>query len=245
MATGGSRKGERRVEGERAYLLHAIPYRETSLILEAMTADHGRVALMAKGAKRRTSALRAVLIQFAPLAFNWSGSGEVKTLTRAEWVGGWEPLPGKSLLSAYYLNELLLRLLPREDPHPRVFDAYEAALAGLSSGERGLADPLRAFEAALLQDIGYAPAFDHTSDGEAVDPEAAYRVDPARGVLPAAAASGFAAVSGRALLAMARGDFDDAALASDIRAVLRSLLNYHMEGKPLHTRQVLLALQQQ
>lgn len=242
MAAAG-RRSERRVEGARAYLLHAIAYRETSLIIEVMSAEHGRVALVAKGAKRRTSQLRPVLVHFAPLALNWTGSGEVKTLTRAEWLGGQPPLPGRSLLSAYYLNELVLRLVPREDPHARLFEAYEAALAGLTAEGQSAGDTLRAFEAALLQDIGYAPVFDRTAEGEPVEPGGRYRVDPGHGVLRVQATEG--GVRGETLLAIARGAYADPSLAVEARGVLRALLNYHMEGKPLLTRQVLLQLQQQ
>lgn len=130
---------------EQAYVLHSIAWRETSLVLELFTRDHGRVAVMAKGARRPRSTLRAVLLQFQPIELAFSGRNELKTLVRAEWRGG-VPLPqGDALLIAFYLNELLVRLLPREDPHPRLFDGYEATLkalgAAIGEGATTAADP--------------------------------------------------------------------------------------------------------
>src|SRR5690606_4123828 len=101
-----------------AFLLHSTPYRETSLVVDLFTRDHGRVAAVAKGAKRPRSALRAVLLQFQPLVATWSGNRELRTLTGAEWTGGLPSPQGDALLCAFYLNELMMRLLPREDPHP-------------------------------------------------------------------------------------------------------------------------------
>jgi len=142
-----------RVTGETGFILHATAWRETSLIVQTFSRDHGRVALAAKGAKRPYSLLRPILQAFQPLALAWSGKGEVKTLTRAETAGAYL-LPGAALMSAWYLNELLLRLLPREDAHPALFDAYDCALASLARGER-TARALRRFEWTLLAEIGY------------------------------------------------------------------------------------------
>src|ERR1700704_1444793 len=117
-----------------AFVLHAYPYRETSLIVEALTAAHGRVALVARGAKRPRSELRGVLQAFQPLSLSWAGGGELKTLIRAEWRGGLPLVSGSALLCGFYLNELLLKLLAREDPHPRLYLEYEDALARLAAG---------------------------------------------------------------------------------------------------------------
>ncbi len=134
-------------------MLHATDWKETSLIVQTFTRDHGNVALVAKGAKRPYSVLRPVLAAFQPLMLTWSGNGDVKTLVRAE-SGGVRPLGGKALMSAWYMNELLLRLLAREDPHPTLFDAYDAALEQLASGSRA-AGALRRFEWTLLHESGY------------------------------------------------------------------------------------------
>ena len=134
-------------------MLHATDWKETSLIIQTFTRDHGNVACVAKGAKRPYSVLRPVLAAFQPLALSWSGNGEVKTLVSAECAGV-RPLNGKSLMSAWYMNELLLRLLPREDPHPLLYDAYDAALEQLAGGSRA-AGALRRFEWVLLNEAGY------------------------------------------------------------------------------------------
>lgn len=147
-----SRRAQR-VHEVSAYLLHAAAWRETSLIIQAFTQGYGNVALVAKGAKRPFSALRPVLSAFQPLVLSWSGAAEVKTLTQAEHAGI-RVLNGRSLMSAWYMNELLLRLLPREDPHPVLFEAYDAALLQLSTGLYA-AGALRRFEWILLHETGY------------------------------------------------------------------------------------------
>lgn len=157
-----SRRAQR-VQEAAGYLLHAAAWRETSLIIQTFTRDYGNVALVAKGAKRPYSVLRPVLSTFQPLALSWSGSGEVKTLIRAE-CEGIRPLNGRAFMSAWYMNELLLRLLPREDPHPVLYDAYDVALQQLAQGSKA-AGALRRFEWILLNETGYgvdeaAPDFD-------------------------------------------------------------------------------------
>ncbi|MFJ1301297.1 DNA repair protein RecO [Pseudomonadota bacterium AL_CKDN230030165-1A_HGKHYDSX7] len=146
-------KRAHRVHDCRAYMLHATAWRETSLIVQTFSRDHGCVAMVAKGAKRPYSVLRPVLSAFQPLMLSWSGASEVKTLTKAD-VDGIHPLGGAALMSAWYMNELLLRLLPREDAHPVLFDAYETALTQLAQGSRA-AGALRRFEWILLREIGY------------------------------------------------------------------------------------------
>lgn len=148
-----SSRNAHRVIDVRAYLLHATAWKETSLIVQVFSRSRGTVALVAKGAKRPYSVLRPVLGAFQPLQLSWSGAGEIKTLTRAE-LGGVRALSGRALMSAWYMNELLLRLLPREDPHPVLFDAYDAALQQLSAGAY-TAGALRRFEWVLLSETGY------------------------------------------------------------------------------------------
>lgn len=152
-----------RVQDAQGYVLHASPWRETSLIVQCFTRDHGCVAVVAKGAKRPYSVLRPVLTAFQPLWLSWSGAGEIHTLVRAE-SGPVRLLNGRAMMSAWYLNELIMRLLAREDPHPGVYVAYETALDALSSG-RPQAAVLRRFEWLLLEQAGYgldapAPDFD-------------------------------------------------------------------------------------
>lgn len=148
-----------RVQDTTGYLLHATAWRETSLIIQMFTREHGVVALVAKGAKRPHSVLRPVLSAFQPLSVSWSGMGEIKTLTRADCIGIL-PLKGRAFMSAWYMNELLLRLLPREDSHPVLFDAYRTALQQLAgvfdgSDRHSVSGSLRQFEWILLQETGY------------------------------------------------------------------------------------------
>lgn len=143
-----------RVSEASAYLLHATAWKESSLIAQMFTRDYGIVAMVAKGAKRPYSALKPVLLNFQPLLLSWTGANEVKTLTRAE-LAGLHPLAGRALMSAWYMNELIMRLLAKEDAHPVIFDQYRLALRDLVTGERNTALILRQFEWLLLQESGY------------------------------------------------------------------------------------------
>ena len=155
-----------RHDAEPAFVLHAYPFRETSLIVEAFSRNFGRVALVAKGARRPKSSLRGLLLAFQPLLLSWTGKAELRTLTRAEWQGGQPPLPGLALICGFYLNELLLKLLPREDPHERLFDYYQQALLALAR-EPEPAVVLRRFELLLLTELGYALLLEREADSGA------------------------------------------------------------------------------
>src|SRR6266513_1723333 len=143
------RQPRERRDDEPAFVLHTYPYRETSVIVEALTAAYGRVALVARGARRARSELRGVLQAFQPLSLSWSGAGELKTLVRADWRGGLPLVGGSALLCGFYLNELLLKMLPREDAHPQLFMDYRNTLTRLASGD-AQAPALRQFEVRLL-----------------------------------------------------------------------------------------------
>lgn len=239
-------RSESRVSNEPGFVLHTWPYRETSLILDVFTRDHGRVAMVAKGAKRPHSSLRAVLQHFHPIGLSWSGRGEVKTLTRAEWVGGVPPLSGEALLAGFYLNELLLRFCPRDDAHPALFRHYLTTLARLGQGDPA-ALVLRGFERVLLQETGFAVAFDKCqSTGEAVQPGLDYVYHPERGVRRAQVSdpSSWPVVTGQTLLDMAQDDYSRAQTVTQSRALMRFLLHYHLQGIPLKTRQILVDLHQ-
>lgn len=159
-----------RVQETSAYLLQATAWSETSVIARLFARDHGIVTVVAKGAKRPYSVLRPVLSAFEPLSVSWSGQGEVKTLTRAE-LAGLHGLSGKSMMSAWYMNELLIRLLPGEDAHPQLYDAYRQALQQLAVGERA-SGSLRRFEWTLLQETGYGvPGSKPDFDEPAGEPE--------------------------------------------------------------------------
>src|SRR5712691_563317 len=151
-----------RQESREAFILHGYAYRETSLLVEVFTRDFGRISMVARGARGARSALRGVLLAFQPLALSWFGKGDVRTLARAEWIGGQPLLRGEALLCGFYLNELLLRLVSREDPYDALFSQYHQALRRLASGAES-SPVLRAFEKALLKELGYAMMLDRDS----------------------------------------------------------------------------------
>lgn len=235
---------KQRVDQQAAFVLHTRPWRETSLVVELLTRDHGRVAVVAKGARRPHSALRSVLMGFQSLAVDWSGGGEVKTLIRAERAGFQPLLGGEALLCGYYLNELVVHLSAREDPHPGLFEAYVAAVDALAS-KAAPAPVLRRFELALLRELGYGVELEREADGGApiaADQRYAYIIE--RGPVRAAASSDGVAMSGSSLLALSRDDFSAAQTLLEAKALLRMLINHHLGGRDLQSRRVFKELQE-
>ena len=236
-----------------AYVLHTYAYRETSVIVEAFTAEYGRVALVARGAKRPRSEMRGLLQGFQPLLLSWSGSNELKTLQKAEWRGGM-PLPGGSaLLCGFYLNELLLKLLAREDAHPQLYASYETALTELVAG-REQAPVLRRFELDLLAELGYAlPLTQDVDTGGAIEPAARYHYAFDRGPrrLPDPGAAAFAAeprrgallVHGATLIALAERRFPDAQTAAEAKRLMREVLDHYLEQRGVESRRMVQDLQ--
>jgi len=233
---------ESRVDHQPAFVLHGYAWRETSLIVEALSRDFGRTALVARGAKRPTSHYRGILMPFSPLALSWSGRTELKTLVRAEWQGGLGPLRGEGLLSAFYLNELLVRLLPRSDPHPGLFASYVQALAAMSEPLAGRDRALRLFELDLLRDMGVAPSFDVDGDGDPVDPDRWYDVDLQRGLLRSVEAGSSSRIKGKAARALAQRDLTESEDLAAARVLLRRLIGYHLQDRPLNARRILMDL---
>lgn len=231
-----------RIDGAAAFLLHAYPFSETSLILEVFTRDHGRLALLARGARRPRSALRSVLHGFQPLELSWFGGGEVKTLAKAEWLGGLPFLQGEGLLLGYYLNELLLKLLPREDAHVALYDAYAAALAALAKGATETAE-LRRFEKTLLRELGYGLLLSHDATGAPLAANQRYRYQLERGAVPAEVTETGLMVSGKTLLDLAADDYADPRSLAESKQLMRYLLAHQLGGQPLQTRRVFIELQ--
>ena len=236
---------KKRADHEPGYVLHTYPYKETSLIVEAFTHRHGRVSLLARGARRPRSAMRGVLLAFHPLRLGWSGSAELSNLMQAEWGGALQPLAGRGLMCGFYLNELILRLLPREDPHEALFDAYGDALARLSGGDAFPA-VLRSFEKRLLAELGYAPVFDRDAlTGAPVEPASSYVYEPDRGPVRAQShgdRGGNLFVSGRTLLDLAADDYTRSETRDEARYLMRALIGQRLHGQVLHTRNVLMEL---
>lgn len=233
-----------KVAAQPGFVLHSYPYKETSLIVEVFTRDFGRIALVARGAKRPFSKLRGVLQTFQPLSVSWSGKAEVRTLTSAEWIGGMPPLEKAGLLCGFYLNELLVKLLARDDPHPALFSQYIATLNELAHHEPAPI-VLRKFERALLQETGVAGNLTTcTASGAAVSPDKLYVVDPERGPRPARPSDESPRVAGKTLLDMARDDYADAVTQTQSKFLMRFLLAHHLGGAQLNTRQILIDLTQ-
>lgn len=233
-----------RITGQPGFVLHSYPYKETSLIVDMFTRDHGRVGLVAKGAKRPHSKLRGVLQTFQPLSTSWSGRSELRTLIDAEWVGGMLPLEKTALLCGFYLNELLVKLLARDDPHPALFDHYVATLNQLAHNEPAPI-VLRKFELALLKETGVAADFTRCTGTRAqVVPGGEYVVDPERGPRPVRAADNWPVVAGKTLLDMEAEDYSDAQTQAQSKQLMRFLLAHHLGGAPLNTRQILIDLMQ-
>jgi DNA repair protein RecO (recombination protein O) len=230
---------ERR-DDQAGFVLHAYPYRETSLIVEAFTAEYGRLALVARGARRPRSELRGILQAFQPLSLSWYGTGELKTLVSAEWRGGLPLVVGSALLCGFYLNELLLKLMAREDPHPRLYADYEHSLARLAAGE-DQAPVLRHFELRLLAELGYALPLTHDVDtGAPVDPDARYYYAFDRGPRLTAAEPGrrYPQVRGATLLALAKLDFAGADSAAEAKRLMREVLDHVLDRRAVFSRRV-------
>ncbi|MDR3410620.1 MAG: DNA repair protein RecO [Formivibrio sp.] len=233
-----------RIDAQPAFVLHQYPYRETSRLLDVFSRDHGRIALVARGAQRPGSQLRAVLLGFQPVILSWFGSGEVKTLHSAEWQSGIPQLSGLPLLCGFYLNELLLRKLPRDDPHTNLFSAYFEAIRDLAKalGTGDSVEPvLRNFERQLLQETGYGPNWRVTSSGIPVQAELEYGFLPGQGIIPCR--NDLPRYEGGVLLAFADGILPSERALGQTKLLMRQAFSAILGDDPLHTRQLLLDLQ--
>ena len=245
----------KRISDEPAFVLHRYDWSESSLILEVFTRQHGRVALVAKGAKRPSSNFRPVLLPLQPLHLGFGGDAEIRTLKSAEWGGGQVMPTGDALLSGYYLNELLLRLLARDDPHPQLFDVYSDAVAVLGSEHGEALEPaLRAFELLLLREIGLLPTLDlQTLTLGALQPQARYSLVPEAGLVASREQDTRGSLSGEQWLGLQRAMDERPPFAAtlrqaafsmaDLKPQLRTLLHYHCGVATLRTRQLMIDLQ--
>ncbi len=248
----------KRIAHEPAFVLHRYDWSESSLILEVLTRHHGRVAMVAKGVKRPSSQFRAILLPLQLLSINYSGDAEVHTLKGAEWQGGLTMPSGDALLSGYYLNELMMKLLARDDPHELLFDAYAQATTWLRDAKL-LDVSLRAFELVLLREIGLLPSLDADSfSSEALQEDVLYSLVPEVGLREATgAASQEAALSSKAWRSLQAALDQRAAIfpareavlgmsgadKSALKQLLRSLLNYHAGSQGFRTRQLMMDAQ--
>ncbi|MEA2831775.1 MAG: repair protein RecO [Bradyrhizobium sp.] len=223
-----------------AYVLHQYAYRDTSRIVEVMTSDHGRLTLFARGANGPKSTLRGVLRPFQRMLVSWSGKGEACQLVTAEIDGPLTNLAPERLMSGFYLNELLLKLTERCDPHPEIFLSYARCMQALCAGE--IEEPtLRRFEKRLLNDLGYGLELAKTGDGIPVERDAYYRFALESGPQPCVAETP-GAVYGQSLADLQAESFGDARSLRDAKRVLRSAIDVCLDGRSLKSREVALAL---
>ena len=238
-------------ESDRAFVLHTYPYRETSLIVEAFTGLHGRVVLVAKGAKRPHGAMRGLLNPFQALTLSWFGKADMKTLKTVEQERIFPQLSGPALLSAFYLNELLLKLTHREDSHEALFDEYGSAVSALArlavgnNGMRAIAAILRQFEVRLLQELGYALQLTEEADSHVpLDPKGEYVYQTECGPIRCEMArqsynDDSLLLAGKTLIDMSNNDYGDPRTQAQSKQLMRKMINHLLGDKILHTRQLM------
>ena len=224
-----------RVEAQPAFVLHARAWRETSLLLDVLSRDHGRVGLVARGVRSvRSRTPRSLLQPFAPLQLGWSGHGELGTLHAAEAAGAPLPVAGEALLCALYLNELIVRLVPRNDPHADLFAAYLDTLARLAHGHPP-AWTLRRFERDLLGQLGYGLLLDVEADtGASIDAAAEYAYFLEQGPVRWRGPGDGLKLRGAALLALARDEEPESTDLPSLRRLLRELIAQRLDGAQLN-----------
>ena len=229
----------KRISLQSAYVLHTRPYRDTSLLVEIFSHDYGRLGLVARGVRTSKSRYASLLQPFMPLLMSWSGQGELVTLSGAEAAGVPPRLSGELLLSGFYLNELLMRLLQRGDAHPSLFENYITSLASLA--EQTEQEPiLRQFEHRLLQEIGYGLVLDHdVMSGKAIDPAARYNFLPDRGpICSTGQEEDGIIVQGRTLLAIVSDDYSQPDVRQEAKRLMRAALAVHLGDRPLKSREL-------
>ena len=240
--TGAANK---RIQGEPAFLLHHRPYQDSSRILDIISANHGRLAVVARGSRSAKSRLRGILRPFLPLRLSWVIRSDLGTLTGAEMDGAPISLQGDALMSGYYANELLLKLLHRHDPQPDIFKAYSRTIENLASSA-DVAMPLRHFEMELLRLLGYALNLDRdtaTSEPLRADTMYEYRVE--QGPVSVGDREGAMVFSGKQLRAVGKEEFDQPEVLHCAGRLLREVISFHLGGRELNSRKVLLELRRE
>ena len=228
-----------RIQNEPAWLLHHRPFRESSQILDILSLDQGRLAVVARGSRGAKSKLRGILRPFLPLQLSWFIRSDLGTLTGAEMNGAPLSLSGDALLSGYYVNELILKLLHRHDPQPEIFAAYSRTIERLA-GSQDVAPYLRQFEIELLRILGYALNLEHdTETTEPLRPQQLYEYRVEQGLVPVSDREGPMVFRGAEIDAIRNQQFADPAVLKNAGSLLRNVIAYHLDGKELKSRKVL------
>ena len=222
---------------QHAYLLHRRPYRETSLLIEAFTASAGRIALIAKGARGGHKGQAAMLQPFQPLLISWTLRGEVGTLTAVEPREPMVALSGTDLFSGFYLNELLMRLLARNDPYPGLFESYDKTLHLLTDPSRAEWS-LRLFERDLLESLGYGLLLEQSAEGQPIQPHLNYCYHLEHGPAPAGEQERCLRIGGQTLLALASGEVPGEQARREAKRLMRAALGLYLGNKPLQSREL-------
>ena len=226
-------------ENQQVYVLHTYPFKETSLIVEIFSKEFGRVSLVAKGARRPKSALRGMLQSFQALEASWSGIGELKTLHGIEWCDQYLSMEGNSLICGFYLNELLLRLLPKEDKYESLFIFYHSTMENLSQGI-DIGVTLRKFELKLLLELGYEVVLKVDANSNEIKADKTYYYEPEQGALEKFRTEKSIKVVGQTLIDMGNDNFDSATTELQSKNLMRFLINYYLGDKPLNSKQLFL-----
>ena len=226
-------------ENQQVYVLHTYPFKETSLIVEIFSKEFGRVSLVAKGARRPKSALRGMLQAFQALEASWSGIGELKTLHGIDWCDQYLPMEGNSLICGFYLNELLLRLLPKEDNYESLFNFYHTTMENLSQGIN-IEVTLRRFELKLLLELGYEVVLKADANSNEIKADKTYYYEVEQGALEKFRTEKSIKVIGQTLIDMGNDNFDSATTELQSKNLMRFLINYYLGDKPLNSKQLFL-----
>jgi len=232
----------RRVQQQSAWILHHRPFRDSSQILDILTRDYGKIALVARGSRGSKSRLAGVLRPFLPLKVSWVARSDLGTLTGAEAAGAPAGIRGDAMLSAFYVNELLLNFLHRHDPQPEIYALYAEAISQLGSSP-DIAIPLRSFELELLSLLGYAVNFEHEAGThQDLDPQQHYDYRVDHGPVPVSRSDGPLVFSGAVLRSIHAREFDDPTILRAASRLLREVITHHLGGRELKSRKVLMEL---
>ena len=232
----------RRVQQQPAFVLHHRPFRDTSQLLDVISREHGKITLVARGSRSAKSKLRGVLRPFQALRLSWFVRSDLGTLTGAEIDSAPLSLGGDALLSAYYVNELVLNFLHRHDPQPEIFDVYSRTITALAHSEE-LAANLRVFEMELLRLLGYALNLDYDANlHQPIEEQRFYEYRVDQGPVSVSRSEGAMVFAGASLRGIAESRFDDPAVLRDAGRLLREVIRHHLDGRELKSRKVLLDL---